>query len=115
MLSGRVNPSGRLPVSLPGSAGGQPGTYLTPLLGMQSEVSNIDPTPLWACGHGRADTTGTGDDVRVAGAPTSETAAEIPTDGELEASISVANVDGGCRFGVALPAADSRLGAPTVS
>lgn len=30
-------------------------------------------------------------------------------------SISVANVEGGCRFDVALPAADARLGVPTVS
>jgi len=92
VLSGRVNPSGRLPVSLPASAGGQPGTYLTPLLGQRSEVSNIDPTPLWSFGHGLSYTTFSWDDVRVAGAPVSETPAEIPTDGEIEVSIAVANV-----------------------
>jgi beta-xylosidase len=92
VLSGRVNPSGRLPVSLPASGGGQPGTYLTPLLGLRSDVSNIDPTPLWAFGHGLSYTTFNWDDVRIAGAPTGETATEVPTDGEIEVSITVANV-----------------------
>lgn len=91
VLSGRVNPSGRLPVSLPASTGSQPATYLTPLLGMQSEVSNIDPTPLWAFGHGLSYTSFEWDDVRVGGQPVSDTAAEIATDGEIEVSISVRN------------------------
>jgi beta-xylosidase len=79
-------------VSLPASPGGQPATYLTPLLGMQSEVSNIDPTPLWAFGHGLSYTAFDWDDVRVGGEPVSATAAEIATDGEIEVSISVQNV-----------------------
>jgi beta-glucosidase len=33
VLSGRVNPSGKLPVSLPRSAGAQPYSYLHPMLG----------------------------------------------------------------------------------
>lgn len=52
VLSGRVNPSGRLPVSVPRVPGGQPWTYLQPPLGLAGEVSNLDPTPLYAFGHG---------------------------------------------------------------
>ncbi|MCR3751896.1 beta-glucosidase family protein [Lentzea californiensis] len=52
VLSGRVNPSGRLPVSFPGSGSTQPSTYLNAPLGNRSEVSNVDPTPLFPFGHG---------------------------------------------------------------
>src|SRR6266700_394585 len=45
VLIGRVNPSGRLPVQIPTTPGGQPGTYLHPPLGGDSHgVSNLDPT-----------------------------------------------------------------------
>lgn len=52
VLSGRVNPSGRLPVSFPGRGASQPATYLAPALGQRSEVSSVDPTPAFAFGHG---------------------------------------------------------------
>ena len=39
VLTGAVNPSGRLPVSVPRDAGGLPGTYLSPPLGRRTEVS----------------------------------------------------------------------------
>jgi beta-glucosidase len=52
VLSGRTNPSGHLPVSFPSAGGSQPSTYLAPPLGRRSEVSNIDPTPIFAFGHG---------------------------------------------------------------
>ncbi|WP_030420800.1 glycoside hydrolase family 3 N-terminal domain-containing protein [Streptomyces sp. SCSIO 75703] len=57
VLSGRVTPSGRLPVSVPRLPGGQPWTYLQPPLGLAGEVSNLDPTPLYPFGHGRSYTT----------------------------------------------------------
>ncbi|MEE1752165.1 glycoside hydrolase family 3 N-terminal domain-containing protein [Streptomyces sp. SP18CS02] len=52
VLSGRVNPSGRLPVSVPRGPGAQPATYLAARLAQATEVSSIDPTPAFAFGHG---------------------------------------------------------------
>lgn len=57
VLSGRVNPSGRLPVSLPRSAGAQPYSYLHPILGGASEVTSTDSTPVRAFGFGLSYTT----------------------------------------------------------
>ena len=52
VLSGRVNPSGRLPVSIPATPGTQPTTYLAAPLARASDVSNVDPTAAFAFGHG---------------------------------------------------------------
>lgn len=52
ILSGRVNPSGRLSVSIPASPGSQPTTYLAAPLAQKSGVSNIDPTSPFPFGHG---------------------------------------------------------------
>lgn len=52
VLSGRVNPSGRLPVTLPRSGGAQPYSYLHPSLGGASSVSNLDNQPALPFGHG---------------------------------------------------------------
>ncbi|GAA2511079.1 glycoside hydrolase family 3 N-terminal domain-containing protein [Streptomyces longisporus] len=83
VLSGRVNPSGRLPVSVPRLPGGQPWTYLQPPLGLAGEVSNLDPTPLYPFGHGRSYTTFAWE---------SESAgAEIGTDGSYDVTVTVRN------------------------
>ncbi|MGW7405222.1 beta-xylosidase/alpha-l-arabinosidase [Streptomyces sp. NPDC054833] len=84
VLSGRVNPSGRLPVSVPRAPGGQPWTYLQPPLGLAGEVSNLDPTPLYPFGHGRSYTTFAWEDFE-------GTAPEIGTDGSYALSLTVRN------------------------
>ncbi|WP_037680326.1 glycoside hydrolase family 3 N-terminal domain-containing protein [Streptomyces griseus] len=86
VLSGRVNPSGRLPVSVPQVPGGQPWTYLQPPLGLADAVSNLDPTPLYPFGHGRSYTTFTWDDFTGGTEPT-----EIATDGSYDLSLTVRN------------------------
>src|SRR5690606_41971709 len=51
-LSGRVNPGGRPPVSVPATPRAQPSSYLAASLARKSGVSNIDPTPAYWFGHG---------------------------------------------------------------
>ena len=57
ILSGAAAPSGRLPVSLPRSAGAQPYSYLHPRLGGPSEITSVDSTPVLPFGHGLSYTT----------------------------------------------------------
>ncbi len=57
VLTGVANPSGKLPVSVPRSPGGQPGTYLHSKLAGPSGVSALDPSPLFGFGHGLSYTT----------------------------------------------------------
>ncbi|MCK2037842.1 glycoside hydrolase family 3 C-terminal domain-containing protein [Microbacterium sp. SSW1-49] len=57
VLSGIVSPSGRLPVSLPRSAGAQPYSYLHPALGGRTDVTSVDPTPVRPFGFGLGYTT----------------------------------------------------------
>ncbi|MCX4698527.1 glycoside hydrolase family 3 N-terminal domain-containing protein [Streptomyces sp. NBC_01373] len=85
VLSGRVNPSGRLPVSVPRVPGGQPWTYLQPPLGLKADVSNLDPTPLYPFGHGRAYTAFTWEDF------TDGPQAAVDTDGSYDVSVTVRN------------------------
>ncbi|MET7683146.1 glycoside hydrolase family 3 N-terminal domain-containing protein [Streptomyces sp. NPDC005423] len=84
VLSGRVNPSGRLPLSMPAGPGGQPWTYLQPPLGLAGSVSNLDPTPLYPFGHGLSYTSFAWEDLP-AGVP------ELPTDGAFDLTLTVRN------------------------
>jgi beta-glucosidase len=67
VLSGRVNPSGRLPVSLPRAAGAQPYSYLHPTLGGNGDVTNLDSAPALPFGHGLSYTTFAHEDLQVVG------------------------------------------------
>ncbi|MFG1877329.1 glycoside hydrolase family 3 N-terminal domain-containing protein [Sphaerisporangium sp. NPDC049003] len=84
VLSGRVNPSGRLPVSVPRRPGVHPSTYLSARLAQVSEVSNIDPTPAFGFGHGLSYTTFEWSDLEVADS-------EAGTDGELRLAFTIRN------------------------
>ena len=83
VLSGRVNPSGRLPVTLPRSAGSQPFSYLHPTLGAPSKVSNVDTTPAAHFGHGLSYTTFVR---RLVSVP-----ATVPTHGAVDVEVLVEN------------------------
>ncbi|MFB8754405.1 beta-xylosidase/alpha-l-arabinosidase [Streptomyces nigra] len=84
VIAGRVNPSGRLPVGVPRGPGSQPGTYLGARLAQASAVSNIDPTPAFAFGHGLSYT-------RFDWADLSVEAEEASTAGEFALSFTVRN------------------------
>jgi beta-xylosidase len=66
VISGRVNPSGRLPVQIPGASAPQPGTYLAAPLALKSDgVSNVDPTPAFPFGFGLSYTSFAVTDARI--------------------------------------------------
>jgi hypothetical protein len=93
VLSGRVQPSGKLPVQIPKHPGGQPGTYLQPPLGSPESagISTLDATPLYPFGYGGSYTTFEVDALRISDA-------EVPTDGAFTVSVRVRNTgqrDGG--------------------
>ncbi|WP_286345032.1 glycoside hydrolase family 3 N-terminal domain-containing protein [Frondihabitans sucicola] len=77
VISGRVNPSGRLPVSIPKRPGGQPYNYRHPRLGGPTPISNIDPSPAFAFGHGLTYTTFHHANLEVAADGNSDTASTI--------------------------------------
>jgi len=83
VLSGRINPSGRLPVSLPRSAGAQPYSYLHPALGEGDEVTNLASTPPAPFGFGLSYTTFTYGALAVPD--------EVPTDGAIPVTVRVTN------------------------
>jgi hypothetical protein len=84
VLTGRVTPSGRLPVEIPRDAGAQPSTYLRPRNAARHSGSSVDPTPLFAFGHGLSYTTFEYADLTLS-------AGEVATDGTVEISCTVRN------------------------
>jgi len=90
ILSGRLDPSGRLPVSVPRHRGGQPGTYLRSRTGASSRWSSVDPEALFPFGHGLTWTN--------FGYEGLEVDASAPTDGTVNVAVTVRNL--GDRSGV---------------
>ncbi|MCI1019058.1 glycoside hydrolase family 3 C-terminal domain-containing protein [Microbacterium sp. C5A9] len=90
LLSGRVAPSGRLPVSLPRSAGAQPYSYLHPVLGGRTDVTSADPTPVRPFGFGLSYTTFAHDDLvvpaTVAAGETFRATVRVRNTGSIEAT-----------------------------
>ena len=83
ILSGRVNPSGHLPLTMPRSVGAQPYSYLHPKLGGASSVSNLATAPVLPFGHGLSYTTWEYSDLAVD--------TEVATDGAIRATVRVRN------------------------
>ncbi|MDR2896573.1 MAG: glycoside hydrolase family 3 C-terminal domain-containing protein [Propionibacteriaceae bacterium] len=83
VLSGRINPSGHLPLSVPRSLGVLPYSYLHPKLGDGSGVSSIDTTPQFSFGHGLSYTSFSIEDF--------VTPATAPTQGFIDVSLRVRN------------------------
>lgn len=85
VLSGRIAPSGRLPVQVPESPGGQPATYLHPRLGEPGiGISTADTIVRYPFGHGLTYTTFEYTDLSL-------DPAQIAVDGQTTVSCVVGN------------------------
>ncbi len=85
VLSGRTEPSGRLPIGVPRTAGGQPTGYRAAPLGARSEgISNLDPSALFPFGHGLSYSTVSYESITVSDP-------ELPVDGKVEVRVAVRN------------------------
>ncbi len=84
VLSGRIVPSGKLPVEMPGPDAAPPSSYLRPRLAGPHSGSSVDPSPLFAFGHGLSYTSFGYDDLAVS-------PEGVPTDGRADITCTVRN------------------------
>jgi len=84
VLSGRIVPSGKLPVEMPGPDVALPSSYLRSRLAGPHGGSSVDPSPLFAFGHGLSYTSFGYDDLTVS-------PDRVPTDGIAEIACTVRN------------------------
>ena len=90
VLSGRVVPSGRLPAEMPATPAAAPSSYPRSRLASQHDGSSVDPSPLFAFGHGLSYTSFGYEDLSIA-------PDRISTDAAAEISCTVRNT--GARAG----------------
>lgn len=91
VLSGRVTPSGKLPVQLPRGSAGQPASYLRPRLAGPTDVSDVDPSPLFPFGHGLSYTSFEYSGMSVTPTGPEASPGLMATDGAVEVSCTVRN------------------------
>jgi beta-xylosidase len=85
VLSGRVTPTGKLPVQIPNLVGVNPSTYLhPPLAGPSDSITNLNPTPAFPFGHGLSYTQFEYTDLVAS-------TGQIDTNGELSLQFSLTN------------------------
>jgi beta-xylosidase len=84
VLSGRIVPSGKLPVEMPGPDVALPSSYLRSRLAGPHSGSSVDPSPLFAFGHGLSYTSFGYDALAV-------TPDRVPIDGTAEIACTVRN------------------------
>lgn len=116
LLAGDATPSGRLPVSLPRSAGAQPYSYLHPILGGATEITSADPTPVRPFGFGLSYTTFVREGLAVDGGGGSSAASDGRRAEGVRGSGTIAEVRAGDAFTVSarVTNAGARHGADVV-
>lgn len=90
VLSGRVSPSGRLPVGMPRDPRTSMSSYLARPLALRNGATVIDPTPLFPFGYGLSYTEFAWTEVRVGGRRRG-TPVAIGTDASVSVAVSVHN------------------------
>ncbi len=104
VLSGRIVPSGKLPVEMPATPTAPAGSYLRSRLARRHGGSSVDPSPLFAFGHGLSYTCFEYSDLSIS-------PDRIPADGIAEISCVIRNT--GLRAGTEV--AQLYLGDPVAS